>query len=744
VSAQGLVMVRRHLYIYKRRLLSYLFSTAAGSIIIFVYGVLSPTTAYAADSPAEEVQLEQEPSIQDSSSDASEEVVQDAASLESTQDSLGDVATAAAAAESDIQSTNESLQEVVNLEQTITSTDETAEAIASATQDVESAEASIAVVNEAIQNAETALSDWEQSISDVESQQAVVADKQTVLEEAESALANAEADYPVETTVTEDFEDEDLSDSEIVITVGDTPVSSSPVAGVSIVDIPDDDPFVDNGFSLNLEEATDDVYIYMPESIRVYEVGFDVLAKNGDEPYLVIEYDAEGITSVVENTLPDYSTAEPKEGTGGIGYVVTYTATEGLSIGYLKIPATPEYDWYTLDNFYYKYFDYIINPSYQQEVDDATANLGSAQTDLTSYEEVESANQSLALEALETAQSAESSMQEAISAAQTSVATTSSVVQEEVENQTPEPEPEPEPTSPAPAPTPEVEPQPTPQPEPTPEPAPEPEPEPAPEPEPEPVAPEPEPEPVPEPEPEVVDPPAEEPVAQPVPEPQPEASSETPEPEISEPDQEEPQPESTPDPEPPKESSQDNFDTIIEEPEPTLERVAEELMADGELTEEEKEVVVELLVEAAAKSGTVITSDNLEELGLDYSDLPDETPVEVRTDSSGNPVVVSAEIAESLEVFDDPGKLLTESFTDPGKVLTAFSSIGMDMTEEEREESQEVVVAAVIVAQVAQVASLATGLAGGGAPPAPPTPKTPSGSGGAPASDSPKSRRNKK
>ena len=167
-------------------------------------------------------------------------------------------------------------------------------------------------------------------------------------------------------------------------------------------------------------------------------------------------------------------------------------------------------------------------------------------------------------------------------------------------------------------------------------------------------------------------------------------------------------------------------------------------MADGELTEEEKEVVVELLVEAAAKSGTVITSDNLEELGLDYSDLPDETPVEVRTDSSGNPVVVSAEIAESLEVFDDPGKLLTESFTDPGKVLTAFSSIGMDMTEEEREESQEVVVAAVIVAQVAQVASLATGLAGGGAPPAPPTPKTPSGSGGAPASDSPKSRRNKK
>ena len=102
------------------------------------------------------------------------------------------------------------------------------------------------------------------------------------------------------------------------------------------------------------------------------------------------------------------------------------------------------------------------------------------------------------------------------------------------------------------------------------------------------------------------------------------------------------------------------------------------------------------------------------ESGIDFEDLPPETPIELE-----NGVVITAEVAESFETLADPGELIGALLTDPGEVLTALANLGADMSEEEREESQKVVVAAVVAAGVAvqsavAAASLATG--GGGAP----------------------------
>jgi hypothetical protein len=140
--------------------------------------------------------------------------------------------------------------------------------------------------------------------------------------------------------------------------------------------------------------------------------------------------------------------------------------------------------------------------------------------------------------------------------------------------------------------------------------------------------------------------------------------------------------------------------------------LVDSLTEDGKLTAAEKEFVADVLI--AQADGEAVTAENIEAAGLDFEDLPAETPVEVRTDADGNPVVITAEVADALEILENPAELLGEVFSDPGKVLTAFSNIGADMSEEEREESQEVVVAAVIVGNIAAVAAAA--VAGGGAP----------------------------
>ena len=132
----------------------------------------------------------------------------------------------------------------------------------------------------------------------------------------------------------------------------------------------------------------------------------------------------------------------------------------------------------------------------------------------------------------------------------------------------------------------------------------------------------------------------------------------------------------------------------------TLEEVTQEViddaLTDGVLDETERELVADALLEEFADEP--VSFEAFEESGLDYEDLPPETPITLE-----NGVILTAEVADAIEIFDTPAELLSTVFSDPGKALKAIRNVGADMTEEERETSQNTVVAAVIVTQVAQV-----------------------------------------
>ena len=102
--------------------------------------------------------------------------------------------------------------------------------------------------------------------------------------------------------------------------------------------------------------------------------------------------------------------------------------------------------------------------------------------------------------------------------------------------------------------------------------------------------------------------------------------------------------------------------------------------------------------EPVQESVQVLTYEDFIASGLDYSDLPPDTLVTLE-----NGVILTAEIADAIEIFNTPAELLSTIFSDPGKALKALRHVGADMTEEEREISQNTVVAAVIVTQLAQV-----------------------------------------
>lgn len=93
-----------------------------------------------------------------------------------------------------------------------------------------------------------------------------------------------------------------------------------------------------------------------------------------------------------------------------------------------------------------------------------------------------------------------------------------------------------------------------------------------------------------------------------------------------------------------------------------------------------------------------IPFDVLVELGIDYSELPPDQPVTLE-----NGVVLTAEVADALEIFDNTNELISVLFSDPGKALKAISNIGADMSPQSRDVSQNVVVSAVIVGQLAQI-----------------------------------------
>jgi hypothetical protein len=130
--------------------------------------------------------------------------------------------------------------------------------------------------------------------------------------------------------------------------------------------------------------------------------------------------------------------------------------------------------------------------------------------------------------------------------------------------------------------------------------------------------------------------------------------------------------------------------------------LSDSLTEDGVLTEDEKELLVDVILEQA--DGNAISTELINELGLDYEDLPDDQPVMLE-----NGVILFAEVADALEIFENPSEILDAIFTDPGKALTAIANVGADMTPEQRKESQTVVVASIIVGQVISTTNLITG-----------------------------------
>ncbi len=169
-----------------------------------------------------------------------------------------------------------------------------------------------------------------------------------------------------------------------------------------------------------------------------------------------------------------------------------------------------------------------------------------------------------------------------------------------------------------------------------------------------------------------------------------------------------------------------------------LNEIIEDAKDGKELTEEQKEVVVEALLENL-KPGEAVTAAAIAASGISYSDLPPETPVELRTDINGNEVVITAEVAAQVELITDPGAFAQELFSDPGAALAALGSIGADMSDEERKESTEAVVATVIAAGAA-INAVGAATAGG----APSGGSTGGGNSGGSGNGSTGSRRNGK
>ena len=165
-----------------------------------------------------------------------------------------------------------------------------------------------------------------------------------------------------------------------------------------------------------------------------------------------------------------------------------------------------------------------------------------------------------------------------------------------------------------------------------------------------------------------------------------------------------PTPEVTPTQQPQEQLPEPIVESLPAPLDPTLEPTADELtqaviddaLADGVLTDTERELVADALLTEFA--GEPITFEALQEAGLDYADLPPETPVTLE-----NGVVLTADVADALEIFESGAELLATVFENPAKALKALANIGADMTPEERETSQNTVVAAVVVTQVAQV-----------------------------------------
>lgn len=132
--------------------------------------------------------------------------------------------------------------------------------------------------------------------------------------------------------------------------------------------------------------------------------------------------------------------------------------------------------------------------------------------------------------------------------------------------------------------------------------------------------------------------------------------------------------------------------------------------ADGKLTEAEKEVVAIAIV-AQFVDELAVPVSALIEAGLDYSDLPAETPVDVRQDENGNSVIITAEVADALELLTSAADIVSAIFESPAQLLFAIGNLGADMSPEEREEASKTIIAATIIGNIATT-TIATTIGG--------------------------------
>jgi hypothetical protein len=114
---------------------------------------------------------------------------------------------------------------------------------------------------------------------------------------------------------------------------------------------------------------------------------------------------------------------------------------------------------------------------------------------------------------------------------------------------------------------------------------------------------------------------------------------------------------------------------------------------------------------AKVLKSAAVPASALIEAGLDFSDLPAETPVDVRTDENGNAVIITAEVADALELLTSASEILSAIFESPAQLLFAIGNLGADMSPEEREEASKTIIAATIVGNIATT-TIATAVGG--------------------------------
>ena len=146
----------------------------------------------------------------------------------------------------------------------------------------------------------------------------------------------------------------------------------------------------------------------------------------------------------------------------------------------------------------------------------------------------------------------------------------------------------------------------------------------------------------------------------------------------------------SPSPEQPSLSPSPEAPTPTESPTPDPSPSSTDLPSDNLTTEE---AVAQVLEEYSPLEAVPFSV--LEEAGLDYSDLPPDQPVML-----DNGVILTAEVADALQIFENPSEILSTILTDPGKALKALANVGADMTPEQRHQSTQAIVAAVIAGQL--------------------------------------------